>query len=95
MEKANDLLTSVNEGVSLLIQRCTQLKQDKKNLEVAVEELRNQLNIKEKACQELDEKYRVLKMEQASESKKDTPAMKNRIEDMVREVDKCISLLQK
>jgi cell division septum initiation protein DivIVA len=95
MEKTNQLFVSVNEGVNLLISRFKQLKQENSELITEVNNLKNQLESKEKSFSELEANYRVLKVEKTLEGSQDTSSIKIQIDELVKEVDKCIDLLQK
>ncbi|MFN3916231.1 MAG: hypothetical protein ACK4K0_00700 [Flavobacteriales bacterium] len=95
MEKTSQLFVSVNEGVTLLISRFKQLKQENSELKTEINYLKNQLETKEKSFFELEEKYRVLKMEKTLEGNQDTSSIRIQIDELVKEVDKCIELLQK
>jgi cell division septum initiation protein DivIVA len=95
MEKTNQLFVSVNEGVTLLISRFKQLKQENIELKTEINRLKNQLETKEKSFFELEESYRVLKVEKTLEGNQDTSSIRIQIDELVKEVDRCIDLLQK
>lgn len=96
MEQDINALDRLRNSVQELMSRYQQLEKLNSELSQAVNNLNNQLGIKEKEIEELNEKYKVLKiaksLEGTSTEKKD---VKLKINEMVREIDKCIALLNK
>lgn len=79
-----------------LITICEDLKQTNTNLEQEILELKKENQIKEFENSELRQKYETLKIAKTlTSSSKDSHDAKIKINRIVREIDKCIGLLNK
>lgn len=91
-----ELVTRLTTNVEKLTVRYASLKQQVSELESEKAELRKKLDDANKAYVELDEKFNIYRMsrnfvgdgDEASDTKK-------RIDKIVREIDKCIALLNR
>ncbi len=94
MESA--VLNSIKEKVHLLMSNNSSLKEQKIQLETKVSELKNTLEQQKAEIENFNEKVKMLKMAKSlgGDSEKNTE-MKLKINELVREIDKCISLLNK
>ena len=96
MEKTNSALHRLKNAIQELMNRSVHLEKLNNELSDTVNQLNTQLSIREKKIEEIEKKYKVLKMakslEGASSESKD---VKLKINEMVREIDKCIALLNK
>jgi cell division septum initiation protein DivIVA len=74
----------------------SQLKTQNEELSMKVSSLDQQLATKQSEIGELNEKYKVLKMAKSLEGvSTENKDVKLKINEMVREIDKCIALLNK
>lgn len=92
----NTVLNSIKEKVHLLMSNNSSLKEQNIQLETKVSELKNTLEEQNAEIENFNEKIKMLKMAKSlgGDSEKNTE-MKLKINELVREIDKCISLLNK
>ena len=92
----NAVLNSIKEKVHLLMSNNSSLKEQNIELETKVSELKNTLEEQNAEIENFNEKVKMLKMAKSlsGDSEKNTE-MKLKINELVREIDKCISLLNK
>ena len=92
----NAVLISIKEKVYLLMSNNSSLKEQNMQLETKVSELKNTLEQRNAEIENFNEKVKMLKMAKSlsGDSEKNTE-MKLKINELVREIDKCISLLNK
>lgn len=83
-EKLKKLIANHNH----LIKENSELKQEQKSL---IENLENQKNL----IEQLKEKNRNLKISKSVKLEEGNEDVKNKIDELVREIDKCIGLLNK
>ena len=92
----NAVLNSIKEKVHTLMSNNSSLKEQNIQLETKVSELKNTLEEQNAEIENFNEKIKMLKMAKSlgGDSEKNTE-MKLKINELVREIDKCISLLNK
>ena len=79
-----------------LLANYQQLKEELKTSNHKVDVLSKQLNEHNQTIQQLNEKNKVLKLSSSIQGKQgDNKAAKQKINELVREIDKCIALLNK
>lgn len=89
-------LKNLNNKIDILIQRYRALEEENKNLRTLNENLEKMLREREDELKELEKKYEIIKLTGAllGESEYGSEA-KKKISELVREIDKCIALLDK
>ncbi len=93
-ETPKSLLDALGAKIQLLMARCDALKKEKCRLEQRVEECEQTISVLKAQQETLQIKYQRLKMAKAlSGDDEDVKASKARFNKLVREIDKCISLL--
>jgi len=92
----NAVLNSIKEKVHTLMSNNSSLKEQNIQLETKVSELKNTLKQQKSEIENFNGKVKMLKMAKSlvGDSEKNTE-MKLKINELVREIDKCISLLNK
>lgn len=92
----NAVLNSIKEKVHTLMSNNSSLREKNIQLEAKVFELKNTLDQQKAEIENFNEKVKMLKMAKSlgGDSEKNTE-MKLKINELVREIDKCISLLNK
>ena len=92
----NAVLNSIKEKVHTLMSNNSSLKEQNIQLEAKVSELKNTLKQQKSEIENFNGKVKMLKMAKSlgGDSEKNTE-MKLKINELVREIDKCISLLNK
>jgi len=92
----NAVLNSIKEKVHMLMSNNSSLKEQNIELETKVSELKNTLKQQKSEIENFNGKVKMLKMAKSlvGDSEKNTE-MKLKINELVREIDKCISLLNK
>ena len=93
MPTVESLLSGIEEKSKKLMERCLDLRE---SLKVSKNEINELIQINEenkKAIKQLEEKIRSLIVAKTIENKEGTVAAKSRITELVREIDKCMGLL--
>ncbi len=93
----NPLIEEIQKNVSEIASQRNQYKEEVARLSNEINNLSSQLKSKESEIEELEQKYKIMKLAKSLEggeveSNKD---LKLKINEMVREIDKCIALLNK
>lgn len=96
MSAVAEQLVKVVEKTERLIQLCAALQEENELLKQENDSLNSLHNSGKEKNKELEEKLRVLKLAKSfSETNEKTLDIKQKINDFVREIDKCIVLLKK
>jgi hypothetical protein len=93
MSNAESLLAGVEEKSKKIMQRCLELQE---SLKISKSEILELIQINEqnkKSIKQLEEKIRSQIVAKTIENKEGTIAAKSRITELVREIDKCVGLL--
>ncbi|MBL4675721.1 MAG: hypothetical protein JKY70_05890 [Mucilaginibacter sp.] len=96
MASVADQLNTVVEKTERLIELCSALQEENDLLKLESEALSVALKTSINKTKELEEKLRVLKLAKSfSETNEKSVDIKQKINDFVQEIDKCIVLLKK
>jgi hypothetical protein len=96
MSSVADQLTSVLQKTARLIELCGALQEENDLLKLENESVKVALNTSKTKNADLEEKLRVLKLAKSIEGTSEkTLDIKQKINDFVREIDKCVVLLKK
>ena len=96
MPTVADQLNKVVEKTERLIELCSALQEENDLLKLENQSLSTALNVSKEKTKEVEEKMRVLKMAKSfSETNEKTLDIKQKINEFVQEIDKCIVLLKK
>ncbi len=96
MASVAEQLDKVVEKTARLIELCSALQEENNLLKLENQSLSSALNNSKEKSQELEEKLRILKMAKSfSETNEKTLDIKQKINEFVQEIDKCIVLLKK
>jgi len=96
MPSVTDQLSVVIEKTERLIALCNALQEENDLLKLENQSLGAALNVSKDKGKELEEKLRVLKLAKSfSETNEKNLDIKQKINEFVREIDKCIVLLKK
>ena len=91
-----DQLNSIVDRTERLIALCSALQEENDLLKLESEALTVALNASKNKTKELEEKLRALKMAKSfSETNEKSLDIKQKINEFVQEIDKCIVLLKK
>ena len=94
MTATKTLLVDVKNNLSLLISKQEQLVGDRMKLEEHIEKLQEQLSASNERISGLEEQNRQLRLAKAVSGGNDNPGeAKDKINELVREIDKCLALL--
>ena len=89
-------LTKVIEKTERLIELCSALQEENDLMKLENQSLKVALSASKEKIKEFDEKLRVLKLAKSfSETNEKSLDIKQKINEFVREIDKCIVLLKK
>ncbi|PKQ64305.1 hypothetical protein BZG02_05675 [Labilibaculum filiforme] len=95
-QEPNDVLNSLKEQISELILLYQKSKQEKESLIHEKLELMEKLEILKREREELDHQYNTLKLAKTlAGNSEDSQEAKVKINRIVREIDKCIALLNR
>lgn len=93
MEQAKDLVPRINEQVLELLGRYRSLKTECTELQAKNEELQKLFENQNKEIEELKEQIVKLKITKSLIDKEGSTEVKTKIEKLLREIDKCVGLL--
>lgn len=93
-EEQQTLLTTLETRVRQLMLLCTSLREDKETLEHLLDEKEKALNETQRSLSELEARYNNLKLAGlVAYGKKDIREAQQTLSSLVREIDKCIELI--
>ncbi len=96
MSNLPQIIDSVEQKVEKLIAYCDALKKDNTALQEHNQTLQVALNEQENILKELEEKMRILKLAKSfSGENEKTVDIKEKINEFVNEIDRCINLLNR
>ena len=96
MAAVAEQLNSVMQKTARLIELCNALQEENKLLKSENQQQKQALESAKSTHLELDEKIRVLKLAKSIEGTSEkTLDIKQKINEFVREIDKCVALLKK
>ncbi len=96
MSQVAQQLDKVIDKTARLIELCAALQEENDLLKLENETLSSALNASKNKSKELEEKLRVLKLAKSfSETNEKSFDIKQKINEFVQEIDKCIVLLKK
>ena len=95
MQDLSILVSGIEFKLRKLIEQNNQLKIENAQLLKKNDEFNNIIEHNKKTIKESEEKYKVLKIAKSLESSTNSFDQKIKINEMLREVDKCIGLLNK
>ena len=94
MTATKTLLVDLKNNLSLLISKQDQLVGDRTKLEEHIEKLQEQLSASNEKIIGLEEQNRQLRLAKAVSGGNENPGeAKDKINELVREIDKCLALL--
>lgn len=93
MDQLMDKLSEVSKRIEQLGQRLTVAEEENEQLKVQLSESIHELKIKDQRISELSEKQKIITLAGSLPSGESRKDVKLKINDMVREIDKCIALL--
>lgn len=87
-----ELISSLEKKVKELVKRYADLKRRNTALETELDELRKTVESQKEVVKNLEDKNKIIKLAKSlADSNPDTAAMKYKINELVREIDKCIA----
>jgi len=96
MTSVSEQLNSVLQKTTRLIELCDALQEENELLKLENQFIKTNLDAAKSKNVELEEKLRVLKLAKSIEGTSEkTLDIKQKINDFVREIDKCVVLLKK
>ena len=93
MKQAKDLVSRINEQVLELLGRHQSLKSERNDLKNQNAELSRSTEELKTEIEELKEQIVKLKISKSLTDKKDSTEVKAKVDDLLREIDKCVGLL--
>jgi len=95
MENVSEKITSINLKVKRLIEQYNVIKENLREHQDKIQELKTINDQHQKTINELKDKIKLLKIAKSAETKEGAVDAKLKINEMVREIDKCIGLLNR
>lgn len=92
---ADQLISSIELKIRNLIEQQKSIKEENSYLKQQKEKITKTLEVQKSMITDLENKYRILKVSKALEINTGSKDVKKKITELVREIDKCISLLNK
>ena len=93
MAEMSELVTGIEERIYRLISAHRQEKAENERLSKELSDLKAKLIEQNKQIEELEKKLNILKTVKTLENKEGTAEAKSQISRLLREIDKCIGLL--
>ncbi|MCK4569744.1 MAG: hypothetical protein KAT76_05585 [Bacteroidales bacterium] len=93
MEQAKDLVSRINEQVLELLGRHQALKSEYAALQTQSAELLKSIEVLKTEIEKLKDQIVKLKIAKSLTDKEDSTEVKAKIEELLREIDKCVGLL--
>ena len=93
MTEVSLLISGIEEKLHKLIERQKELTQRINSYKEEIRDLKNSHEEQKKEINRLKEQYRVLKLSKTFEKKEGAVEAKAKINELVREIEKCIGLL--
>ncbi len=85
-------ISSLEKKVNELVKRHSEVKRRNVALETELVELRKTVDSQKEVVKNLEDKNKIIKLAKSlADSNPDTAAMKYKINELVREIDKCIA----
>lgn len=97
IDKHQKLLSDLEFRLQQLMYYCELLKDENKNLKISVDQKQLEIELLDAKYTQLDQKYNNLRVAQSMLLKDDADSIdkaKERLNQLVRDVDKCISMLK-
>lgn len=95
-DSSSHISDSIKQKVQTLVFMYERVKQENELLQAQVKQLEAKLKAKDLACNELEERYSRLKIAKALKANDaDVHEAKIKVNRIVREIDRCIALLNK
>jgi hypothetical protein len=95
MDKVSLIVSGLEFKIKKIVDLQSQTIKENQKLKQEVLELKNIVENQKVVIKELEEKIKILKVAKTLERGKDTYQTKVKINELVREIDKCIALLNK
>ena len=96
MVNIDDIVFSLERKIKQVIQVAEKLKISNRQLQQQVDELSDQIRVKSQEMEVLESKYQSLRFSKTlASSPEDVKNAKLQVNRMVREIDKCIALLNR
>lgn len=95
MDKIPVIIKGIEYKTIKIIEKLNQLAEENKKLKTEVQQLKNQIENKNKELTELTEKNNILKIANTVEGTENKTKVKLKINELLREVDRCLALLNK
>ena len=93
MEQAKDLVSKINEQVLELLGRHHELKSEYADLQAHSDELKKVIEKLNTEIDQLKEQIVKLKISKSLTERKDSTEVKAKVDELLREIDKCVGLL--
>jgi len=93
MDDVTTLVSGIDFKVRKLIAQLKKLREENETLIIELNQQKQSTEEQKQVTKGLEEKIRILRIAKMTEGKEDNSDVKARINELVREIDKCIGLL--
>lgn len=93
MEQAKDLVSRINQQVLELLSRHRNLKSEHSGIKAQNDELKETIEKLNTEIDQLKEQIVKLKISKSLTDKKDSKEVKAKVDELLREIDNCVGLL--
>ena len=95
MDKIPVIIKGIEYKTIKIIEKLNQLADENNKLKTEVQQLKNQIETKNKEINQLTENNNILKIANTVEGTENKTKVKLKINELLREVDRCLALLNK
>ncbi len=95
MKLSDELITQIEKKIEMLISKLDSFKSEKELLTNQIKELQEIINKKNSELETLTKKIERIKISKTIEDGKEKEEVKKKINEILREIDRCVGLLNR
>ncbi|MEI6577055.1 MAG: hypothetical protein WCO63_12835 [Bacteroidota bacterium] len=93
MTESNELIDSIQQKVKALISQCSTVQKEHKKMQDLINKKEAIIIEQKQNIKQLEDKITILKITKSLEKGKENSDARRRINEMIKEIDKCIGLI--
>ncbi len=95
MKLSDELITQIERKIEMLVSKLDSLKTENKLLTNQIKDLEETINNKNSELESLTKKIETIKISKAIEDGQEKEEVKKKINEILREIDRCVGLLNR
>lgn len=95
MKFSDELITQIENKIEMLVSKLEVLNSENELLTNQIKELQESINKKNKDLESLTKKIETIKISKTIEGGKEKEEVKKKINEILREIDRCVGLLNR